>query len=593
MAEVQAQGEHDASPPPTAAPLWIERLVFSDGTQVDLQPGHIVLIVGPNNVGKSQTLRQIEARLGGNQIPGYNPVREVRLSHSDPDGSATRDWVRSHFRLRWLPNGVEGYSDGSGNRVPAGQLEQLSKQASGGTSLGQLGRLLTLHADADRRLALASPANPIDLDSQPPERAIQAIYGDSDAIRALSTACNEAFGAPLVFDHYGGTWQLRIGNQIEWRIDPETGFPTPETKEALRDHLKVQEQGHGIRSYIGLLTDFLGTRHLFVLVDEPEAFLHPPQSRMLGKHLTTLKRPATQVLVATHSATLLTGVLDASRSNDAPVTVVRLARGEGDSTVSVLHQDQLRNLWEDPVLRYSNILEGIFHHAVVICESDPDCSLYEALSDVHGLGHPGHDPMFVQAGGAGRIPVVAHALSAVGVPAAAIVDADLLLQPDAIAGIAQSLASPLSDETRALIARTELAIRQKLGEEDRSVADLQEALSSALPAESDAPVTSSLTKRIRKLLEGRSSSSPLKDHGLGLLSGQQRTDAIDLLQVLGRHGVFVVPVGELERWFPEAGSHGTRHVANVFEGRLHEDGDRSREAVNFVRSVLDYFETNA
>ena len=39
--------------------LQIKRLIFNDGTKLDLKGNDIVLFVGPNNVGKSKTLKEI------------------------------------------------------------------------------------------------------------------------------------------------------------------------------------------------------------------------------------------------------------------------------------------------------------------------------------------------------------------------------------------------------------------------------------------------------------------------------------------------------------------------------------------------------
>ena len=43
---------------------FAERVTFSDGSEVDLKPGAVVVIVGPNYSGKSETLRNIFAGFG-------------------------------------------------------------------------------------------------------------------------------------------------------------------------------------------------------------------------------------------------------------------------------------------------------------------------------------------------------------------------------------------------------------------------------------------------------------------------------------------------------------------------------------------------
>lgn len=39
--------------------ITLEKMVFNEGTEIELSPTDIVVFVGPNNMGKSQSLRDI------------------------------------------------------------------------------------------------------------------------------------------------------------------------------------------------------------------------------------------------------------------------------------------------------------------------------------------------------------------------------------------------------------------------------------------------------------------------------------------------------------------------------------------------------
>jgi len=57
---------HFMTPPNPTAPMprvAISQLNFSDGTEVAISPNDIVLVVGPNNAGKSAALRAIRDKL--------------------------------------------------------------------------------------------------------------------------------------------------------------------------------------------------------------------------------------------------------------------------------------------------------------------------------------------------------------------------------------------------------------------------------------------------------------------------------------------------------------------------------------------------
>jgi predicted ATPase len=117
-------------------------------------------------------------------------------------------------------------------------------------------------------------------------------------------------------------------------------------------------QGHGVRSFVGLYLTLATLPYPIVVVDEPEAFLHPPQARALGLEIARLSaRNNTQVILATHSLDLLKGILD---YNVATATVIRLTRDGDQNSVSHLSAELINELWADPLLRFSGALDGLF-----------------------------------------------------------------------------------------------------------------------------------------------------------------------------------------------------------------------------------------
>src|SRR5262249_53586021 len=132
----------------------------------------------------------------------------------------------------------------------------------------------------------------------------------------------------------------------------------------------LSQQGDGMRSFAGVMLHLIAGAQSMLLIDEPEAFLHPPQARLLGRMLIESKRTDCQLIVATHSSDVVRGVLDALSED---VQIVRLCRDGNLNTGSLLDAEQVRALWGDPLLRYSNILDGLFHERTVVCESDADC----------------------------------------------------------------------------------------------------------------------------------------------------------------------------------------------------------------------------
>lgn len=58
----------------------------------------------------------------------------------------------------------------------------------------------------------------------------------------------------------------------------------------------------GLRSFVGVLLNAFVSYQSILFIDEPEAFLHPPQARLLGKMLAKDLPPERQLFLATHSA---------------------------------------------------------------------------------------------------------------------------------------------------------------------------------------------------------------------------------------------------------------------------------------------------
>ena len=108
-----------------------------------------------------------------------------------------------------------------------------------------------------------------------------------------------------------------------------------------------------------------------------------------------------------------------------------------------LNNQEIETLWRDPILRYSNILDGIFHSKVVICESDSDCrfygAVYDAICESNSDNILKEDIMFIHCGGKDRLPVVAKSLHKLKVPISIICDFDVLNNETTVKSIYESV----------------------------------------------------------------------------------------------------------------------------------------------------------
>ena len=276
--------------------------------------------------------------------------------------------------------------------------------------------------DAESRLGLSNPAPSFDALSTPPVNALQRMFLNPALETHLSAAFNDAFGSGLVLNRLGGS-QIAVGMSAT-RSTPGSGTLRRTSRE-VQTRPPLHAQGDGVLGgYAGILAA-LATPWPVLLIDEPEAFLHPPQACALGRRLATISAGVRQIIIATHSADVVRGLLDGPAGFTA---IHRLTRDNSVNHVASLAASEIEDFWSDPLLRFSHTLDGLFHRAVFVCESDADCRFYEAvLASIVQAGElPATDWLFVHSGGKHRMPTVVKALKALGVPTFVIADIDVL-----------------------------------------------------------------------------------------------------------------------------------------------------------------------
>jgi ABC-type cobalamin/Fe3+-siderophores transport system ATPase subunit len=403
--------------------LTITQFELADGSSVMPASPGVTAIVGGNNVGKSTLLRNIVNLLHGKDMRhGVQLVSSLRTHKKGSVKDATA-WLQSYtmYNDDTLAYGAAGV--GSISAQEAATLWATPEV------LGVFSHLTVYFADALSRASLTQPVAQRTSLNAPPAHPLHYIAQDPESFEIIKQYCQQIFQKTLTLDRLTTELLLRLGT-----VD----LPTPridniprEYQEAVRALKPLHEQGDGMRSLMGLLLAVaVGGRRVF-LVDEPEAFLHPPQAYALGRALAELAHDRQiQIILATHDRNLLVGLLGAS----CPVSIVRLTRVDDVTSARQLDPVSLRDAWADPVLRYSNVLDGLFHDTVIIAEGYQDCTFYsaaiDATSTVEEPAVPPDEIMLVPAGGSGGMLKVAYALRAVGVPIAVCADLDVLQQKD-------------------------------------------------------------------------------------------------------------------------------------------------------------------
>ena len=393
--------------------VFMQNIAFNDGTVLPLTPNSIVVFTGANNSGKSQILRDAE-----NCLNKSNESLQIVLKNSlyDFRGDICDEaFLKGHFIIN-----QQGHFElvGSGNSFDKNALSNWWRER---TLYSDLHLLFVKRLSTEMRLTVS---NALQREIQPESHPIYKLYKSEQLAQEISDYFHQAFGVDLIVNRNEmRTIPLHVGQA------PDKEAYTIKSQDEYYDLVstlpKLQDQGDGMRSFASILLDTFTSEHSITLIDEPEAFLHPPQARVLGKMLAKNNPNNRQLFISTHSEDFLQGLLDADNEN---VTVIRINRVDNINKMSILANSEIKKLWSNPLLRYSNILSGLFHEKVVVCESDYDCLFYQAVMNAvyESKGEIAPDILFTHCGGKSRAKDVVNALRAVNVPVVAICDFDLL-----------------------------------------------------------------------------------------------------------------------------------------------------------------------
>jgi hypothetical protein len=363
---------------------------------------------------------------------------------------------------------------------------------------------LTLRLDGQTRLTLTNPQPSSDL-QQKPQNHLTALFKDQQAREALRKVIVDAFpGRYFVIDPTGMSMlRIRMSRRPPNNDIDEEQSLGPRSQEFHAQATLIEELSDGVKAFTGLTAAVFSANFKTILIDEPEAFLHPPLARKLGKVLAqTAAQRGGNVFASTHSSDFLMGCVQSG----SPVNVVRLTYQDGTPSARLLPSNELKRLMRDPLLRSTGVLSALFHEGTIVCEADVDRAFYEEINQrLLSIGQGVGDALFTNARNKQTIGKIIAPLRKMGIPAVAVVDLDILKERD------------LTALLRAAYVPDHLVEAWGL-----------------------------LKKRV--LDEFTSQNIDMKIQGVEGLDKAGQEVANNLLTSAAEYGVFIVPVGEVERW---------------------------------------------
>ena len=505
----------------------------------------VTVFVGPNNSGKSQILREVEryCRTGQNDA---NDLLLADLTFTGLDPARTEQSIE---RIRQPPHPGESQqvdhifvgSRYGRQQVPVKSLAQFIQAPNTNVSAFCQWYLthLTLMLDGRSRIGLVGQQGAGDL-QRPPESSFQVLFRDDTKRHEVRRIVLDAFGRHFVLDPtHLGQLRIRLSERAPRDDMEERGIHA----DAVRFHASAQvidEASDGVKAFTGIITEVMAGDPSVILVDEREAFLHPSLASKLAQEVARAALSADKrIFVSTHSPQFVMGCIQSG----APVNIIRLTYRAGVATARVLPSNEILELMRHPLLRSTGLLSGLFYEFVVVTESDADRAFYQEVNERLLQFRPDWgipNCLFLNAQNKQTVQTLLRPLRKLGIPAAGIVDVDVLKEGGA------NWTNLLSSADVPQLSHG-------------SLATMRSAVKTAMDE----------TGRDMK-----------RDGGLAILGPAEKQAAEDLLNQLRQYGIFVVPGGELESWLKSLGAtkHGPAWLIDIFE-RMGEDPG----SANFTR----------
>lgn len=553
---------------------YVSKIQFNGGEVINIKQNDIIVFVGPNNVGKSQSLEDIY-NLCGRALSGI-VISKIEIT-------------KNAGKIKTLLDSVSIGQDGGTIQQYRlfGQTynyygEQAEKDYQNSNKYGFLLDWFVAKLNTEARLLICKPAESITR-KENKTNAIHYAAFDAKYRKWLSDSFKKAFGSELTPDIlYGRTIPLCIGPSSVFQGERDAQECLEEYAETLAGYKQVQEQGDGIKSFTGILLYLMLDYYCTYLIDEPESFLHPPQAKIMGHIIGETLSDKQQAFISTHSEEIVQGLLEACPER---IKIIRITRTDNKNSISVLDNEKMHEVWRDPLLRYSNIMDSLFHKFVVLCESESDCKMYSIIEN-HIKQKEGKysETLYIHCGGKQRMAKIASALLSLGVELKLIPDMDVLNDETVFRGITDAFGIKweLLDRDYKIIISD---IRSAGGSSDKNT--IKTVINQILDSSPEPYLTRNEQQQIRAKIRTISKWDEIKQNGVPAIpAGNASASYRRLNAVLQQNGIYIVPVGQLEGFVKEIGLHGPEWVNTVIETYPDFDAEEYRKICAFINTVF-------
>lgn len=541
-------------------------------------PGKINIVIGANNSGKSQFLKEIRSTILGNTDGPNGPyvydtnnviidsidlalpknVEELDGSYGltghvvrGMNGWRVRDFCNigtqlspsSGYTYRSLPCSFSLQDDWHAclnNLLQPNEADHSLEEKERQRQILQfLGPMFVDYAGTEDRLLLSigEPARGIRDDSY---NTLSAALDVDETCSTISETVKRLFHKDIALDNTTSRQSV-----VPVVSEDFSGYRNSHNSSVkltyMQNATQLRNEGDGFRSYVTILLTVMGASKPILLLDEPEAFLHPTYAMELGKQLGTMLAESNALqnaFISTHSSYFLQGILDSAASD---LSLIRLKRNGGKSTFNILDKDKIETLKNRS--DYSpQYIDALFSKKAILVEAPRDAIIYSAICDKFSEIE---NPIFVSTNGKDAFKGVKEFYTASGLPCRCICDFDIINDHDKFKNLMKAFSVDPEVRQRALNAADELK---------KNYQDL-------------AMQKTSNKKDIASIIKERYKKDVFID-----IPESLRQECRNSLHDLIRFGIYVLTTGELESLFEDSGIE-----------HSHDSDDWLKNSLSFIR----------
>jgi len=569
--------------------MKVSKIIFSDNSEIIPSSG-VNLIVGGNNTGKSTLINEIGHAISDEYISNAttkwigqvlllieNPKEEVSSMFEEVEnghmlirdlGSIERDFftLKSGFKPNrqnmYVLNGLNGYGaieleEAATNDSKIINIYRSSSEKTTSYSdkqlMGLLSQVQLSIEKCDTRLQERFEENIesiIDNYTQNSYSMTRSLIKNDNLLKRLSRNTLEVFGIKIGFDDL-------IQGRRSLRVLPSK---SPDKRLKIFERAKIwnetspliYEQGDGLRAYLKLVFNMFDEFYKIMIIDEPEAFLHPPQRRALGKILAeAAMENDKQVFVATHDVEFIKGVLIGSKcsKDNKDISVFRTVIDKNNhiikscnlQTASVYLKTNKRISKVESNKYNEEFLNSLFYKKTILVEDEFDKFFYQRYSSLYMKTDYIMNINYIGLNGKSKIKQVFDQMYDLELSVACIVDIDFLINHSDVPDCVR-----LKDETLY----------------DKHVVFAQ---------------------KYANMKQKKNFKENLKRNGIKSLENDKEKykEAKEIIDSYAEYGIFIVEVGEVECWY--GGSKNNKNIHAIFEKM---ENNKCQKLSRFLRKVI-------